>query len=155
MAYCSECGTDIGAAKFCSNCGASSAPKNVENKPTESPKNRPKEKQKEEELAQFTDGFKCDIRLSTERIYAKSVGLEETYALRSVDGIGVYDDLEKFKDDKLKAEQKAKSAISLANMLFVYAGLIGLGGLWALAESSLGGGIFLLILCGSVCVLRQ
>lgn len=120
MAFCSECGTDIGTAKFCSNCGASNAPKNVENKASESPK----ERQKEKELAQFTDGFNCDIRLTTEKIYAKSIGIEETYALRSVDGIGVYDDLEKFKKDKLEAERIAKSKQTFGVILYVLAALL-------------------------------
>jgi len=134
MAFCSECGTDIGTAKFCSNCGASITQSTGGNKPSESLKKAPKERQPEVDLAQFTDGFKCDIKLTTERIYAKSVGLEETYALRSVDGIGVYDDLDKFKDDKLKAEQKAIAVKNTGIMFIIYAVLLGIGGLYFLTD---------------------
>lgn len=133
MAFCGECGTDIGAAKFCFNCGASNLLKNEENKPSELPKENTKEKQEERELAQFTDGFKCQIRLTTERIYAKSVGLEETYALRSVDGIGVYDDLESYKEEKLQAEKLAEGLRALAYISYSFGIVLILIGLYALS----------------------
>jgi len=148
MAFCSECGTDIGTAKFCSNCGASIASINT---PSELPKNPPKEKQKEKDLAMFTDGFKCDIKLTTERIYAKSVGLEETYALRSVDGIGVYDDIDKFKNDKLKVKEKTTALKNKGIALTIYAVILGIGGFFLLTEGN--GPIYAIIMlvCAAVC----
>lgn len=68
-----------------------------------------KKPSKETDIAEFTDGVGCNVKLTSEKIYAKSVGLEETYALRSVDGAGVYDDMELFAKEKLEAESKART----------------------------------------------
>ena len=63
----------------------------------------------ESQLAEFTDDTGCVIRLTTEKVYAKSIGLEETYALRSLDGVGVFDDINQFAEDKQKLNDRANT----------------------------------------------
>ena len=104
MAFCSECGSDIGTAKFCGECGTP-----IIKNSTETAIKEVKKQGKETDIAEFTDGVGCNVRLTTEKIYAKSVGLEETYALRSVDGAGVFDDIESFAKEKLEAQRSSKS----------------------------------------------
>lgn len=134
MAFCSKCGTDIGTAKFCSNCGMSNSESDggglTKEQTNKTSTKKEVEKEVEKELAAFSDGFDCRIRLTTERIFARSIGLEETYALRSVDGIGVYDDLDTYKEEKLKAEADAKAKANVAIMAYFGGGFCGLVGLW-------------------------
>lgn len=115
MAFCSECGFDIGNSKFCGECGTPVAKTAAKTKIKEV-----KKPSKETDIAEFTDGVGCNVRLTTEKIYAKSVGLEETYALRSVDGAGVFDDIEGFTKEKLEAEKSSKSKRNwgLVSMIF-------------------------------------
>jgi hypothetical protein len=149
MPFCSKCGTDIETAKFCSNCGMSNSESEVGGVPLEKINKTGTKKEEEKEPAAFNDGFDCRINLTTERIYAKSIGLEETYALRSVDGIGVYDDLDTYKEEKLKAEADAKLKANAAIMAYFGGGLCGLLGLWilTLGEDLLIFGLLEILVC--------
>ena len=131
MAFCIECGTDIGSAKFCGECGTP-----VDKAATISSKNEVKKPSKETDIAEFTDGVGCNVRLTTEKIYAKSVGLEETYALRSVDGAGVFDDMEGFAKEKLDAESSSKSKKNWGIGLMVFFGLGSLGILLQMSQGN-------------------
>ena len=118
MAFCTECGTNIGSSKFCGECGTP-----VGNHNTKTAKKEVKKPVNETDIAEFTDGSGCNVKLTTEKIYAKSVGLEETYALRSVDGAGVYDDMELFAKEKLEAEESAKSKKNTSIGLMAFGGV--------------------------------
>lgn len=109
MPFCSECGSDIGSTKFCGNCGAPTINSNSPKSIVQTSKQETSIPAKEINIAEFTDGFGCNVKLTSERIYAKSIGLEETYALRSVDGAGVFDDMELFAKEKLEAENSARA----------------------------------------------
>ena len=119
MAFCVECGTDIGSSKFCSECGTKvrgasnqiSAPKK-ERKPL-----------KEIDIAEFSDGDWCKIKLTSEKIYAKSIGLEETYALRSIDGSDAFNDMELFARQKLEAIKSVKM-LKIQFILFIVIGVL-------------------------------
>lgn len=135
MAYCSNCGTNIGSSKFCSECGS---PLAVETKSlTEKQVPKP---EKEIDIAEFTDGKGCHVKLTSEKIYAKSIGLEETYALRSVDGAGVFDDMELFAREKLEAEKKSKSKKTWGALLMSLGGFGFLGSIMAVSQNENTGG---------------
>ena len=84
---------------------------------------------KEIDIADFTDGERCHIRLTSDNIYAKSIGLEETYTLRSVDEVDVFDDTDAFAKEKLEAEKSAKSKKNWGAGLVIIGLLSLLGGL--------------------------
>ena len=131
MAFCSECGTDIGTAKFCGECGTP-----LVKSPVKSTKKEVKKPSSETDIAEFTDGVGCNVKLTSEKIYAKAIGLEETYALRSVDGAGVFDDMEGFAKEKLEAERSSKSKKSWGIGLMVFFGLGLLGGFLQMSEGN-------------------
>ena len=60
-----------------------------------------------ETISKFSDENGFEITLTDEKIYVTSIGSQETFALRSVSGIGTYDDLEKFNEELNSAKQKA------------------------------------------------
>ena len=131
MSFCSNCGTDIQGKKFCPECGNQT--KEVNTKRNVQEKNNEPEKI----IAEFTDGHGCNLKLTDQRLYAKSVGIEETYALRSVDGAGVWDDLEKYKTDKLEGDRRANSKRNWGVVIMVIGGFQLLGGIIALFSNLL------------------
>ena len=46
--------------------------------------------------AKFEDNNGYEIKLTDEKVYVTAVGSNETFALRSVNGIGTYDDIEDY-----------------------------------------------------------
>jgi hypothetical protein len=130
MAFCSNCGTNIVSSKFCSNCGTP-----VVGETKSSVEKQTGKPEKEIDIAEFTDGKGCKVKLTSEKIYAKSFGLEETYALRSVDGAGVFDDQELFAREKLEAEKKSKSKKTWGTILMIFGGLGFFGGIMAVSEN--------------------
>lgn len=102
----------------------------------------------EKQLAEFIDGYGCEIRLTSEKVYAKSIGIEETYALRSIDGVGVYDDINQYAEDKIKINKQADKWRTWGVILSVIGGFMLLGFLVNIKEyemlipNLLVGGIF-------------
>lgn len=126
MPFCSNCGTDIQNKKFCPECGNQT--QEVDKKREVQEKNDEPEKI----IAEFTDGHGCNLKLTDQRLYAKSVGIEETYALRSVDGAGVWDDLENYKTEKLEGDRRANSKRNWGIVIMVFGGFQLLAGIIAL-----------------------
>ena len=75
-----------------------------------------------EVLAEFNDNQGFNVKLTKDKIYVTSLGNEETFALRGVNGVGLYDDIEKY--DKEVGEQK--------NQKYLPAVLYALGGIFIL-----------------------
>lgn len=46
--------------------------------------------------AEFTDKKGFNVKLTDDKIFVSSIGNEETFALRSVNGVGLYDDIDKY-----------------------------------------------------------
>jgi hypothetical protein len=68
-------------------------------------------------IAEFSDNVGLTCKLTKDRFYVSSLGNEETFALRGVNGIGIYDDLEKYnteltlfksQDEKIKNAKNAR-----------------------------------------------
>lgn len=57
-----------------------------------------------EVLAEFNDNQGFNVKLTKDKIYVTSLGNEETFALRGVNGVGLYDDIEKY--DKEVGQKK-------------------------------------------------
>ncbi len=53
----------------------------------------------DEIIAEFNDNSGFNVKLTNERIYLKSATSEETFALRGVHGVGIYDDVEKLEKE--------------------------------------------------------
>ena len=61
-----------------------------------------------ETIAEFNDNRGLNVKLTKEKIFITATGNEETFALRSVNGVGIYDDLEKYAEDEEAYNTAAK-----------------------------------------------
>ena len=73
--------------------------------------------------AKFEDNNGFDIILTDDKVYVTSVGSRETFALRSVIGIGTYDDIEDFNRRIEEHKNKDNTPIKTVGIVF---GLLGL-----------------------------
>jgi hypothetical protein len=57
-------------------------------------------------IAEFNDDKGFNVKLTKDKIFITAIGNEETFALRGVNGVGLYDDIEKYnkelEDNKIK-----------------------------------------------------
>lgn len=60
-----------------------------------------------EVLAEFNDSKNFNLKLTKDKIYVSALGNEETFALRSVSGVGLYDDIDKYNSDLTKYKQSS------------------------------------------------
>ena len=90
-----------------------------------------------EVIAEFNDNKGLNVKLTKEKIYISATGNEETFALRGVNGVGLYDDLEKYakeeqeyngKEKGLKTSKISLIVIGVASLFFgLYMGEHGTG----------------------------
>ena len=57
----------------------------------------------------MNDNQGLNVKLTKDKIYISATGNEETFALRGVNGVGLYDDLEKYAKDEQLYNLKEKS----------------------------------------------
>lgn len=76
-------------------------------------------------IAEFNDEKGFNVKLTEDKIYISAVGHEETIALRSISGIGLYDDIEKFNKEK----EKSSSPKVLGGVLIGFGAVILFGAL--------------------------
>jgi len=62
-------------------------------------------------IAEFNDKKGFNVKLTEDKIYVSAIGNEETFALRSVNGVGLYDDINKY-DEELKAHKQKNNPIN-------------------------------------------
>ena len=86
-----------------------------------------------ETIAEFNDNQGLNVKLTKDKIYISSAGNEETFALRGVNGVGLYDDLEKYakEEEEFKGSGKKIKNIKI--------GMIAFGALMIIANVSQGG----------------
>ena len=95
-------------------------------------------------IAEFNDNQGLNVKLTKEKIFISATGNEETLALRGVNGVGVYDDIEKY--NKEIEDFKKSSWTPKKRQIFSYS-FIGLGilyfilGLTSGTAEGFGGGI--------------
>ena len=86
-----------------------------------------------DKLAEFNDNNGFKVTLTTDKIYISAIGAEETFALRSVSGVGLYDNIQKYNQEleAQKTEGDRKKLLSVLGVgfggLLVAAGLTGSG----------------------------
>ena len=74
-------------------------------------------------VSEFGDNQGFSVKLTEDKIFISAVGNEETLALRGVNGVGVYDDIEKYNDElaiyknKTMSPKKRKNT-SIGTMVF-------------------------------------
>lgn len=79
-------------------------------------------------IAEFSDNEGLTCKLTKDRFYVSSLGNEETFALRAVNGIGIYDDLETYnKELTLFKKQDEKNSIKKIACIGVGILFLGLG----------------------------
>jgi hypothetical protein len=72
-----------------------------------------------EKIAEFNDNNGFNVTLTSDKIYITAIGQEETFALRSVSGVGLYDDIKKYNQELKDFELKANNRKNLAYVLIV------------------------------------
>lgn len=60
-------------------------------------------------VSEFGDNQGFTVKLTSDKIFISAVGNEETLALRGVNGVGVYDDLEKYNKELEEFKKKTMS----------------------------------------------
>jgi len=73
-----------------------------------------------ETTAEFNDNKGLNVKLTKEKIYISATGNEETFALRGLNGVGLYDDLEKYakEEEEFKRSGKKRKRIKYGLMIF-------------------------------------
>lgn len=62
-------------------------------------------------VSEFGDNQGFTVKLTSDKIFISAVGNEETLALRGVNGVGVYDDLEKYNEELEEFKKKTMSPL--------------------------------------------
>ena len=73
-----------------------------------------------EKIAEFNDNNGFNVTLTSDKIYITAIGQEETFALRSVSGVGLYDDIKKYNQEIEAFEKKAKKSKNMQCSLDFY-----------------------------------
>tara|TARA_B100000795_G_C22600801_1_gene361172 strand:+ start:146 stop:625 length:480 start_codon:yes stop_codon:yes gene_type:complete len=83
-----------------------------------------------ETVAEFNDNKGFNVKLTNEKIFIEASGISETIALRGLNGVGLYDNIEKFdlEMEQYKASGKGwkifKSIFLLCAGLMLFLGLV-------------------------------
>lgn len=75
--------------------------------------------------AKFEDKKGFEIKLTDEKVYVTAVGSNETFALRSVNGIGTYDDIEDYNKQLEEYKKKDLSSFKVLGAVTAGLGLLG------------------------------
>jgi len=94
-------------------------------------------------IAEFSDNVGLTCKLTKERFYVSSLGNEETFALRGVNGIGIYDDIEKY-NKELENYKNSDKKIKNQKVFYVVFGIFFLIFGFASLSKSTGFGVFLI-----------
>jgi hypothetical protein len=86
-------------------------------------------------IAEFNDQKGVNLKLTKDKVFVSSIGNEETFALRSINGVGLYDDIAKYDRDLEAYKKKDTENKGCGISLIVVAALFGIIGI-----SSKGGG---------------
>ena len=74
-------------------------------------------------IAEFNDKKGFNVKLTEDKIYISAIGNEETFALRSLNGLGLYDDVEKYNTENEIYKKELKSKKSGYISMLVFGGL--------------------------------
>jgi hypothetical protein len=85
-------------------------------------------------IAEFSDDNGLNVKLTADKIYINTIGKEETFALRGLNGIGIYDDIKKYNSDlnKIKSENSTLDIFRIG--LIAFSSFLLLNLLWDISE---------------------
>jgi len=98
-----------------------------------------------EAIAEFNDNHGFNVKLTSEKIFIESAGNSETIALRGLNGVRLYDDLEKYNKEleefktATEPNKPAGAACATCGLMLVVSGLMLIEDAWWLM---LPGGVF-------------
>lgn len=85
-------------------------------------------------IAEFNDDKGFNVKLTKDKIFITAIGNEETFALRGVNGVGLYDDIEKYNKE---LEEQKKVNHKLNGYIMIGLGIIlGIAGLMNIQTDS-------------------
>jgi len=77
-----------------------------------------------ETVAEFNDNHGFNVRLTNEKIFIDAAGSSETIALRGLNGVGLYDNIEKYNKELVQYKTDGKGAEVFKWIFLVLAGII-------------------------------
>jgi len=101
-------------------------------------------------VSEFGDNQGFTVKLTSDKIFISAVGNEETLALRGVNGVGVYDDLEKYNKELEEFKKKTMSPKRRKYISYAVYGYAVLFSIIFFSIQSFGGGIFSLLFFGGI-----
>ena len=79
-------------------------------------------------IAEFNDNHGFNVKLTNEKIFIDAAGSSETIALRGLNGVGLYDDIEKYNNELETYKADGKGAEIFKWVFLVLAGIILISG---------------------------
>ncbi len=98
-----------------------------------------------ETIAEFNDNHGFNVKLTSEKIFIDAAGTSETIALRGLNGVGLYDDLEKYNRELESMKSEAKLGVYL-KWFFYIMGFIYI--ILAINNESTGAGVTGIVIIG-------
>lgn len=77
-----------------------------------------------ETIAEFNDNHGFNVKLTNEKIFIDAAGSSETIALRGLNGVGLYDNIEKYNKELVQYKTDGKGAEVFKWIFLVLAGII-------------------------------
>ena len=77
-----------------------------------------------ETIAEFNDNKGFNVKLTDEKIFIEAAGSSETIALRGLNGVGLYDNIEKYNKELVQYKTDGKGAEVFKWIFLVLAGII-------------------------------
>lgn len=100
-----------------------------------------------EKIAEFNDDNGFNVKLTKDKVFVSTIGNEETFALRSVNGVGLYDDIKKYNLELKNYENSNDNSTIIgyvATMIFI----LGTYGVYKLfIDGDVGNGLVIFALC--------
>lgn len=91
-------------------------------------------------IAEFNDDNGFNVKLTKDKVFVSSIGNEETFALRSVNGVGLYDDIKKYNSDKNKYEDMNDNSMIIGIMAVLMVIFI-IYGIYTIINNAIGNGL--------------
>ena len=99
-----------------------------------------------EKIAEFNDDNGFNVKLTKDKVFVSTIGNEETFALRSVNGVGLYDDIKKYNLD-LESYKNMNDNSMMIGFVAVMIFILGTYGAILLMSGELGNAFSVFFVC--------